>query len=231
MAWQRANEPRPGGSDAVGRPNLPAFYRWVEGTADLIKSLDPNHLVSTGSEGLKGCLEDAQCVVTEHGFDSIDYLTAHIWPQNWGWIDPQDIEGSWPRCEALVRDYIDRHVALASRLGKPLVIEEFGFPRDGVSYDPAASTAYRDRYFRLIYDSVEASLARSGPLVGSNFWAWNGEGRARHADWRFRDGDTAYLGDPPHEPQGWYGVFDGDASTHALIRAHASAISEARTPT
>jgi mannan endo-1,4-beta-mannosidase len=22
--------------------------------------------------------------------------------------------------------------------------------------------------------------------------------------------DTAYLGDPPHEPQGWYGAFDTD---------------------
>ena len=33
-------------------------------------------------------------------------------------------------------------------------------------------------------------------------------------------GDLSYLGDPPHEPQGWYGVFDTDVSTHALIRAH-----------
>ena len=62
MAWQLANEPRPGGSDAVGTPNLPAFYAWVRATARLIKSLDPNHLVSTGSEGLKGCLESAACV-------------------------------------------------------------------------------------------------------------------------------------------------------------------------
>ena len=34
----------------------------------------------------------------------------------------------------------------------------------------------------------------------------------------------AYLGDPPHEPQGWYGVFDGDESTQAVVRAHAEAI-------
>ncbi|WP_114951022.1 glycoside hydrolase 5 family protein [Sphingosinicella terrae] len=227
MAWQLANEPRPGGSEAIGRPNLPAFYRWVEGTAALIKSLDPNHLVSTGSEGLKGCLEDAQCVITEHSPDSIDYLTAHIWPQNWGWADPQDLAGSWPRCEALVRDYIVRHVALAEQLGKPLVIEEFGFPRDGVSYDPAAATSFRDRYYGLIYEAVEASVARGGPLAGSNFWSWNGEGRAQHEDWRFRNGDISYLGDPPHEPQGWYGVFDGDESTQRLIRGHVRAIGAA----
>jgi mannan endo-1,4-beta-mannosidase len=224
MAWQLANEPRPAGSDAVGVPNLPAFHSWVEASATLIRSIDPNHLVSTGSEGLKGCLENEACVLTEHGRPEIDYLTAHIWPQNWGWIDPADIPGSWPRCEALVRDYIASHIALAERLGKPLVIEEFGFPRDGVSYDPSATTAYKDRYYRLIYEAVEASAARGGPLVGSNFWAWNGEGRAAHSDHRFHAGDTAFLGDPPHEPQGWYGVFDGDETTKRLIRDHAARV-------
>jgi mannan endo-1,4-beta-mannosidase len=57
--------------------------------------------------------------------------------------------------------------------------------------------------------------------MGSNFWAWNGEARAAHPDYRFRDGDRAYMGDPPHEPQGWYGLFDNDESTLALVRMHA----------
>jgi mannan endo-1,4-beta-mannosidase len=64
------------------------------------------------------------------------------------------------------------------------------------------------------------SQKSGGPIAGTNFWAWNGEGRAHHADYKFVRGDLSYLGDPPHEPQGWYGVFDTDASTHALIRAH-----------
>jgi mannan endo-1,4-beta-mannosidase len=222
MAWQLANEPRPGGSEAVGRPNLPAFQRWIEASAGLIKSLAPEQLVSTGSEGLKGCLESAECVVAAHAH--VDYLTAHIWPQNWGWIDPTDLAGGWLRCEALVRDYVERHVAFARQLGKPLVIEEFGFPRDGGGFDPSAPTGYRDRFYRLILDAVAASASQGGPLAGSNFWAWNGEGRAAHADRRFRPGDTDWLGDPPHEPQGWYGVFDGDESTRRLVRDHAAAL-------
>ena len=32
------------------------------------------------------------------------------------------------------------------------------------------------------------------------------------------------LGDPPHEPQGWYGAFDTDKTTHTLIRAHSAAL-------
>jgi mannan endo-1,4-beta-mannosidase len=224
MSWQLANEPRPGGSEAVGRRNLPAYFAWIRETARLIRGLDPNHLVSTGSEGLKGCIESEACVRDAHAPPGIDYVTAHIWPQNWGWVDPRRIEPDFPRAAALTRDYLDRHAALAASLGKPLVIEEFGFPRDGGAFDPAAATSFRDRFYRIVYDAVATSADRGGPIAGSNFWAWNGEGRAAHGDRRFRSGDTVWLGDPPHEPQGWYGVFDGDASTKALVRAHAEAL-------
>ena len=74
----------------------------------------------------------------------------------------------------------------------------------------------------MIYAAVEASWASGGPVMGSNFWAWNGEARAAHPDAKFRDGDLAYMGDPPHEPQGWYGLFDSDASMLALVREHAT---------
>ena len=224
MAWQLANEPRPGGSAAVGEPNLPNFYAWVRDTAVLIKSLAPKQLVSTGSEGLKGCLEQEACVVAEHSIPQIDYLTIHIWPLNWSWVDDDDLAGTAAAGEAQVQDYIDRHLTIARQIDKPLVIEEFGYPRD-VGYAPSATTTYRDRYYRLIFAAVEKSIREGGPLQGSNFWAWNGEGRAKHADWRFHSGDTAFLGDPPHEPQGWYGVFDSDATTLALVRQHAATIS------
>ena len=69
--------------------------------------------------------------------------------------------------------------------------------------------------------AAEASLASGGPVQGSNFWAWNGEARARHGDYRYRNGDNAYMGDPMHEPQGWYGVFDSDAEMIAIMREHA----------
>lgn len=224
MSWQLANEPRPGGSDAVGLRQTPAYLGWIGATARLIKSLDPNHLVSTGSEGTQGCIGRDDCVMQAHGFPVVDYVTAHIWPQNWSWADPKDLAGTWPTVEAKTREYIAAQSAIAERLGKPLVIEEFGFPRDGGSFDPSATTSFRDRFYALIYGAVEDSMARGGPIAGSNFWAWGGEGRAEHADHRFVRADTSYLGDPPHEPQGWYSVFDSDASTRALIRGHAAAL-------
>jgi mannan endo-1,4-beta-mannosidase len=65
-------------------------------------------------------------------------------------------------------------------------------------------------------------MKAGGPVAGTHFWGWGGEGRAQHPDHRFHPGDTDYVGDPPHEPQGWYSVFDVDRSTEAVIRAHAA---------
>ena len=225
MAWQLANEPRPGGSSQKGRKHMPAYLAWIRTSARLIRSIDSNHLISTGSEGTQGCLDDDRCVVDAHSSPDIDYMTAHIWPQNWGWADPKDLSGTWPATERNVRAYLARQVAIASLLGKPLVIEEFGYPRDGGSFDPGTTTIMRDRYYRLITDAVIDSVHSQGPLQGCNFWAWGGEGRAQHGDHHFVRGDTNYLGDPPHEPQGWYSVFDTDKSTHALIRDYARLVS------
>ena len=222
MAWQLANEPRPAGSAEVAVPNLPNFYRWIDGTARYIKTLDPNHLVSTGSEGLKGSIEREAVVLDAHRTPAIDYLTTHIWPNNWQWMDAGNLAASYEGGAARVADYIAAHIRLAKQLGKPLVIEEFGYPRDGAeAYDPAIPTTYKDRFYGQIYAAIEADVRAGGPLAGSNFWAWNGEARTPHADHRFQRGDLGYMGDPPHEPQGWYGVFDSDAATQAVIRGHA----------
>lgn len=224
MAWQLANEPRPAGSEARAAASLPAFHRWIADTARLIKSLDPNHLVSTGSEGLKGSVERADIVLDAHRSPDIDYLTAHIWPANWSWLNRQDMAGTDAEARARTADYIRQHIGFARDLDKPLVIEEFGYPRDGDACDPATPTTLRDGFYADIHAAVLADCRAGGPLVGSNFWAWNGEGRTRNPDFRFRDGDRAWLGDPPHEPQGWYGVFDTDHSTRALIRTQAAAL-------
>jgi len=45
MAWELANEPRGFHNNAA------AFNTWLDDTVAHIKSLDPNHLVTTGCEG------------------------------------------------------------------------------------------------------------------------------------------------------------------------------------
>lgn len=224
MAWQLANEPRPGGSQDFGARNMPVFQQWVRGTSKLIKTLDPRHLVCTGSEGLKGCLESEACVLDAHRPDTIDYVTAHVWPNNWGWIDPKNQPATYQAGEALCRDYVARHIAIARQLDKPLVIEEFGLIREARAFSPGSSTADKDRFYRTIYGLALADMKAGGPTAGTNFWAWNGEGRAQHPDAWFAAGDKSFVGDPPQEEQGLYGVFDTDASTLAVIAEHAAAV-------
>lgn len=223
QAWQLANEPRPGVSPDVVTRHMPAYLAWIDGTARFIKALDPNHMVCTGSEGTQGCAESDICARDAHASPAIDYMTAHIWPQNWSWADPNNLAGTWPTVETNTRAYFARQVAIAKQLGKPILIEEFGFPRDA-GYEPGTPTTYKDRFYALIYELALDSMKSGGPVAGTHFWAWGGEGRAQHADHHFIRGDTSYVGDPPHEPQGWYSVFDVDASTKAVIREHAAAL-------
>jgi mannan endo-1,4-beta-mannosidase len=81
MAWQVGNEPR-----AFSEEAKPAFAQWLKETTALIRSLDKNHLISIGNEGLMGCENDMQLFETIHADPNVDYLTIHIWPKNWSWI-------------------------------------------------------------------------------------------------------------------------------------------------
>jgi endo-1,4-beta-mannosidase len=114
------------------------------------------------------------------------------------------------------RDYLNWHIDAANRLGKPIVLEEFGINRDGGSYSPGATTVFRDRFYGGIYGLLARRAAAGDAIAGSNFWAWNGAGRTHNADFYWRAGD-AFVGDPPQEPQGLYGVFDSDKSTIAIV--------------
>jgi mannan endo-1,4-beta-mannosidase len=219
MSWQLANEPRPGGS--LAKAQFDAMYTWIARTADFIKARDPLHLVSTGNEGLKGCLESEDCVIRAHAPKGIDYLTFHLWPLNWSWVDSKNLSGTYAGCEARSRDYIATHLRLAEQLKKPAVLEEFGFVRNAGDYATSVPTIWRDRFYGMVFGMVEDSVRTGGPFAGTNFWAWGGEGRALHPDFMMQTGDTSYVGDPPQEPQGRNSVFNADASTLAVIRRHA----------
>jgi len=209
MAWQLANEPRPLG-------NVDSYLAWVATSAQLIKSLDPNHLVSIGSEGDTSDPDHAGTeYLRDHSLSEIDYGTAHVWVQNWGWYDPLDPATYAPAVDR-AKAYIDSHVARTRTLGKPIVFEEFGIARDLGSHSPAAPVTVRDQYYAEIFGHIHAH-AQAGAVAGSSFWAYGGESRPvpPFGQW-WRAGD-ALVADPPHEPQGWYSVYNSDTSTLAVV--------------
>src|SRR5205085_12542626 len=139
-----ANEPRP------MRPAANEDYsKWISDVAAHIKAKDRNHLVTTGAEGDMGT-ESISLFESTHADKNIDYLTIHIWPKNWSWFGEKSMENDFPQVISKTENYIDKHLAVARKLNKPLVIEEFGLPRDNHSYDINATTNLRNAYYERI---------------------------------------------------------------------------------
>ena len=211
MTWELANEPRP----SADRPDdLPAFYDWVDATARFIHEQDENHLVCTGSEGVWGCLNKPEIFIASHKTPAIDYVTVHMWLKNWSWIKTVELSPEFEIAANKARDHVEMHTQIATDiLKKPLVLEEFGLPRDHERYTPDSPTAARDEYYRRMFDQVGDSCQSGRALQAANFWAWGGEGRAGST----KESVSTFLGDPPCEPQGLNSVFNTDASTCQVV--------------
>ncbi len=211
FSWQIGNEPR-----AFSDDNKEAFAEWIASTARLIRELDPNHMISTGSEGKHGCEQDAALCERIHSTPEISYVNCHIWPYNWGWITPEGMTSQIDEVKARTAAYLAEHTAMGERLSKPVVVEEFGFPRDGREFSPAASVVCRDAYYEYLFSLVEQSAAGKGVLAGCNFWGWGGRAvpASDHTFWQYGDD---YMCDPAQEEQGLNSVFATDVSTLSII--------------
>ena len=217
MSWQVGNEPR-AFSDEAKSP----FVEWLRRATALIRSLDSNHLISLGNEGLYGCEMDMELFEKIHSDPNVNYLTIHIWPKNWSWMDSKNVVGTLDSAIIRTNNYIEKHTLIAKKLNKPMVIEEFGYPRDHHQYTLDDSTIARDQYYENIFKSVIQSKRSNGSLMGCNFWAWGGFSRPKHIYWQ--PGDD-YVGDPSQEEQGLNSVFDTD-TTIKLIKKYAERISK-----
>ncbi len=214
MSWQIGNEPR-----AFSDENKAPFAAWIAEVAALIKSLDANHMVSTGSEGKHGCEQDIDLFEQIHADANVDYMNIHIWPYNWGWISKDSIAEKLDVAKANTKKYIDEHIVLARKHNKPVVLEEFGFPRDGFQFSKTSTTASRDSYYAYVFDLIADPAVTGGYLAGCNFWAWGGFANpsTEHVYWQ--KGDD-YTGDPAQEEQGLNSVFSSDTTIGIIKTAN-----------
>jgi len=210
MSWQIGNEPR-----VFSNEGKPYFVKWLAETSALIRSLDKHHLISIGSEGEWGCENDMNLYEQICADKNIDYMNIHLWPYNWSWVTDRTIMKDLPRGCKNTKEYIDRHLRLAEKLNKPLVMEEFGYPRDGFSFSQESTTHARDAYYKYVFSLVVDDALKGGHFAGCNFWGWGGEAQPRHQQWE--PGDD-YTGDPAQEQQGLNSVFLTDTTTIAIIR-------------
>lgn len=152
MVWELMNEPqtRDGYDGRVrGLPQGRTLALWVREMAAFIKALDGRHLVATGEEGWRcngspkvGGAEFAwinngakgSCAETHWALPEIDLATVHVYASNWGF---PATAWSW-----LLPNFVGDRALLAARLGKPILLEEYGSPYGYVPDRDALLAAY-----------------------------------------------------------------------------------------
>ncbi len=226
FSWQIGNEPRCFRADSAGRA---AFVDFMWTTAALIKSIDPNHMVSSGSEGRFGCETSMELYERIHSCPDIDYMNIHIWPYNWSWVRENTLDTNLPVAIKNTDEYIDEHLELAKKYGKPVVLEEFGFPRDGFQFAQGTPTTSRDAYYEHVFGRITESAKEGGLFAGLNFWGWGGLAEQSETNIYWQPGDD-YCGDPAQEQQGLNSVYACDVSTIAVIKNATDAIEAALKP-
>ncbi len=137
FAWELANESRCP-SDTSGD----TLRNWLIEMSTYVRSLDANHLVTTGIEGFYDedfgpwYMNGSEGVdfIRDHDFATVDYATAHSLPDDWGF----DFATTMALVERQMGD-------AAHILGKPFVLEEFAKHRDGAR--PRARNHYDPRTY------------------------------------------------------------------------------------
>jgi len=151
MAWELANE-------ATGSSST-TLKSWISEMSLYVKSIDSNHLLTTGVDGR----EMALFRKFHKDMTAVDFATMHIYPDYWH----LDLEAA--------RQYVDERIVEANTmLRMPVILEEFGKYRDTSPPvpDPAVSTggtghtATRDRFYQDLY-----TVVRENHGAGSNFWS------------------------------------------------------------
>ena len=164
-----------------------------------------------------GCEQDMALFEQIHADPNVDYMNIHIWPYNWGWAPKDSLQEKLETAKVKTKAYIDDHLVVARKYRKPLVLEEFGFPRDGFQFSKESTTGARDAYYSYVFDLISDKDASGGLFAGCNFWAWGGFATpsSEHVFWQ--KGDD-YTGDPAQEEQGLNSVFATD-STVDIVKA------------
>lgn len=154
FAWEIMNEGR-------NRGQNPQIIRdWYQDIAQYIKSIDKNHMVSTGEEGFdegtpaqysKDQYSNTYILRAQEGtsyvmnteIPEIDYGTAHWYPADWGWyLNSWDLNSSATQNLLNAQDaWLKDHIDIAENVGKPFLMGEYGFPGWG---DDRQKNIYKD---------------------------------------------------------------------------------------
>lgn len=134
FSWQIMNEGRNSGQN-------PEILRdWYQEIASYIKSIDSNHLVSTGEEGFDEAIPSEYSIgeysntyvlranegtsyLLNTAIPEIDYGNAHWYPTDWGF--GYDVNA--PSMVKAQNAWLHDHQNIAEKLNKPFILDEYGY--------------------------------------------------------------------------------------------------------
>ena len=187
-AWQIMNEGRNSGGDPT------RLRDWYQEIAQYIKSIDPNHLVSTGEEGFDDSslgtwgndgsfthpdystgeysntyalrANEGTSYVLNTAIPEIDFGNAHWYPAEFGF--GSEINDDLLRAQ---RAWLSDHKEIAESSGKPFINGEFGFPGWG---DERVSTMYNALYEHSESIRLDGNLLWQLTADGTKCWEFGG---------------------------------------------------------
>jgi mannan endo-1,4-beta-mannosidase len=191
MIWELGNEPRCG-SDKSGTK----LQAWIDEMSSHIKSIDSNHMVSTGSEGFysggAGYLYDGSegmDFIRNHEGQHIDICSVHLYPHHWNITAEQGT------------DWIEEHVLDGKNiLGKPVYLGEYGWHIDD------GGISNRNQVFTEWFEILDETNAD-----GANFWLLSGH----------EDDGTLYQ-----DYDGFTVYYPEDSSTCIIIQNYSNKVAE-----
>lgn len=125
---------------------------WMAEMSGYVKSLDPDHLLTTGTWGYRNAWERREWLA-EYQLPTVDYCDVHHYPS-------EDLDLFVDSPETL-SSFMDNRIAAACSIGKPLVFDEFGIGHEG--YKGISEESWFHSYFE--------TAARDG-AGGAMFWIW-----------------------------------------------------------
>lgn len=165
FAWELCNEPHTSDEYEATLGVAPGtiVFNWLNEMSTFVKSLDKNHMVTTGEEGyrtngpkvqisnwLNDGLKGVDFERNVKHLPNIDFNTLHVYPDNWAIPYAQR---KW-----VFENYINDRMKIAKSANKPLIIEESGY---------RLSYGNRDTLLNEIY-----AYANSVGIAGTMIWSY-----------------------------------------------------------
>jgi hypothetical protein len=195
MMWEVANEPRCQ-SDSSGA----TLQNWINEMASYIKSIDQNHMVSTGEEGFysggSGWMYDGSqgtSYIANHYSPYVDACSFHLYPDTWSLSRDQSL--TW-----IAQHINDAH----EKIGKPAYLGEFGWQVNRSAPDAEQQMGIRNSVYTDWYDRLNETNAD-----GAMFWLLSGH----------QDDDTLY---PDYDHFTVY--YPEDSATCTIIQTYSDTV-------